>query len=477
MNHYKLLRNNKESGPFTASQLIGIGFKAYDLIWQEGKSAAWRYPSEIEEFKNHAPQIEEQPFDRFYKKNISQTDTSTVVAETIVTTTATVVKKDKPRIKIVPEWKKMEAAKTTPPPPPLIPVIENKTTSVKISAQPKPIENRSATINTTSSIKNTADNPSWQEAWLNWEKERKTMTTLSKQNTDAPPALETKFSQSLDSIKERYVESVLNKKTKQAESAQFKNYITVAAIALVLICGGIWLGAKNTKTNTLETTQNTQAVAANNDATAPTANSVSEENTEPQPEPQANNKASVTIVPMQQEAAVKKTAVKKNTATAAKKIPSNNDAAVVNNSSKTQKQANKKIVTPVFTPQQQPVASASKQTNTNTENMPKAVFKKQTAEPKISDYVSLTSIGSADIAGTQYHIQNTSDIPIELVMVDLQYFNSSGGFVKGETIYVKNLAAGETATANPPANKNAAKVTAKVSMITSTAKDLYLIAD
>ncbi|HRH59918.1 MAG TPA: hypothetical protein PL045_05065, partial [Chitinophagaceae bacterium] len=180
MNHYKLLRNNKESGPFTASQLIGMGFKAYDLIWQEGKSAAWRYPSEIAEFKNHAPQIEEQPFDRFYKKNISQTeDTSTTVAETIVTTTASVVKKDKPRIKIVPEWKKMEAAKTTPPLPPVITAaVENKIAPAKTPAQPTPIENRSATINTTSTVKNTPDNPSWQEAWLNWEKERKTMTTL-----------------------------------------------------------------------------------------------------------------------------------------------------------------------------------------------------------------------------------------------------------------------------------------------------------
>lgn len=45
-----------------------MGIKPYDLVWLEGKSAAWRYPSEIEELKAHAPAVEEQPFDRFYKK-------------------------------------------------------------------------------------------------------------------------------------------------------------------------------------------------------------------------------------------------------------------------------------------------------------------------------------------------------------------------------------------------------------------------
>jgi hypothetical protein len=45
-----------------------MGLKAYDLVWLEGKSAAWRYPSEIEELSSFAPVVEEQPFDRFYKK-------------------------------------------------------------------------------------------------------------------------------------------------------------------------------------------------------------------------------------------------------------------------------------------------------------------------------------------------------------------------------------------------------------------------
>jgi hypothetical protein len=68
MNKYLLLRDNKQSGPYTADELSVKGIKPYDLVWLEGKSAAWRYPGEIEELKAFAPIVEEQPFDRFYKK-------------------------------------------------------------------------------------------------------------------------------------------------------------------------------------------------------------------------------------------------------------------------------------------------------------------------------------------------------------------------------------------------------------------------
>jgi hypothetical protein len=68
MNKYLLLRDNKQSGPYTVPEIIAKGIKPYDLVWLEGKSAAWRYPSELEELKAFAPTVEEQPFDRFYKK-------------------------------------------------------------------------------------------------------------------------------------------------------------------------------------------------------------------------------------------------------------------------------------------------------------------------------------------------------------------------------------------------------------------------
>ncbi|NML23933.1 hypothetical protein HHL16_23835 [Pseudoflavitalea sp. G-6-1-2] len=69
MNKYLLLRDNKQTGPYSAQELATKGLKPYDLVWLDGKSAAWRYPSEMEELKAFAPAIEEQPYDRFYKRS------------------------------------------------------------------------------------------------------------------------------------------------------------------------------------------------------------------------------------------------------------------------------------------------------------------------------------------------------------------------------------------------------------------------
>lgn len=76
MNKYLLLRDNKQTGPYSLDELVAKGIKAYDLIWLDGKSAAWRYPSEIEELKPYSPVVEEQPYDRFYKRNIQQQEKS-----------------------------------------------------------------------------------------------------------------------------------------------------------------------------------------------------------------------------------------------------------------------------------------------------------------------------------------------------------------------------------------------------------------
>lgn len=67
MQHYRLLRNNKESGPYTWKELAHLPLKPYDLVWVDGKSAAWRYPSELPEFKELAPAVEEDFYQIFHK--------------------------------------------------------------------------------------------------------------------------------------------------------------------------------------------------------------------------------------------------------------------------------------------------------------------------------------------------------------------------------------------------------------------------
>jgi hypothetical protein len=106
MNQYLLLRDNKQSGPYTVEELAAKGLKAYDLVWLEGKSAAWRYPSEMADLKPFAPVVEEQPYDRFYKKTQEESHPALEQAqkaalmeakkEKVVTPAFTPVEKPKP---------------------------------------------------------------------------------------------------------------------------------------------------------------------------------------------------------------------------------------------------------------------------------------------------------------------------------------------------------------------------------------------
>jgi hypothetical protein len=61
MKSYLLLRDNRESGPYTLQEIISQKLRPKDLIWVEGHSAAWKYPGEIPELKNSVETEIEQP--------------------------------------------------------------------------------------------------------------------------------------------------------------------------------------------------------------------------------------------------------------------------------------------------------------------------------------------------------------------------------------------------------------------------------
>lgn len=49
MTPYFLLRDNKQSGPYSLEQLKSLDLKTTDLLWKEGSSALWRNPHELDE--------------------------------------------------------------------------------------------------------------------------------------------------------------------------------------------------------------------------------------------------------------------------------------------------------------------------------------------------------------------------------------------------------------------------------------------
>lgn len=58
MKSYYVLRNNRETGPFTWREIKGMALLPTDLIWIEGESTSWRYPAELDELKELAGKLQ-----------------------------------------------------------------------------------------------------------------------------------------------------------------------------------------------------------------------------------------------------------------------------------------------------------------------------------------------------------------------------------------------------------------------------------
>lgn len=58
MKTYQLLRNNKQMGLYTKTCLLQIGLEPMDLLWIDGESITWKYPSELEEFRAYVTEAE-----------------------------------------------------------------------------------------------------------------------------------------------------------------------------------------------------------------------------------------------------------------------------------------------------------------------------------------------------------------------------------------------------------------------------------
>jgi len=238
MASYLLLRDNKESGPYSLDDLVRLGLKPYDLVWVEGRSAAWRYPSEIAELEEFAPVVEEQPFDRFFKKQPGES-----VEELIAK-----------RKKI--EQERIEKEKKAQPEP--APFIESK--KEKQPVKPKPIEKEKEKQKESEEIPYHSYQPrpnvfvskpttNSSRPANNFREEAQPQRQAASYSAYSAysgiteePVLEKKYSQSLDEIKEMYVNTLVQRKTRNRRKELVKKYLKPVLAAMFLVIAGIVIG-------------------------------------------------------------------------------------------------------------------------------------------------------------------------------------------------------------------------------------------
>jgi hypothetical protein len=271
MPSYRLLRSNKESGPYSLNDLVTMGLKPYDLIWVDGRSAAWRYPSEVTELKDFAPATEEQPYDRFYKKS-SESETAgkvevneaaaisqheTISPQQNFTNEIAAKQAQKPLVEPVEnsvQFKKEETVKRN--------VLETPSPSF---SPPQPQQKKKVFVSMPESIafeqnfdqhKEDAYQHDKYQQYLPKPKatpqssipekkqdpiEERSYSPIDIHESDETK-LETKYTQSLDDIKEMYINTLVQRKTKNRRKEVFRKYLRPALLPLLLVLSGVAIG-------------------------------------------------------------------------------------------------------------------------------------------------------------------------------------------------------------------------------------------
>lgn len=476
---YRLLRNNKEEGPFTAEELIQKNLRPYDLIWVDGSSAAWRYPGEIPQFKQYAPLPGEsnviQPATNKFPKAAQP---ATHVAIAISNNTSPAIK-EKPRYKVSAAWSKIQTVAT--------PAIKDN--------QPENEQKRSVkrSMVTSQTHDITSKSLSWEDAWLDWEKEKDDISATAqkvlfnsksapgKQSDKKTPALETKYAQPLHALEDKYIDNILQQKQKAKRSFSFGktgDFILPAFALIIIFSIAYWLFHDTDMPAIPSSSSKQQAISGAN-----TTNAIQSVNT-------ATDEKPGTSSTQQQAALISKNTVQAEHAKERKEVialpavnhdskPADKTAGIPfmqeaqqsgNGIDKTQAALDNKAADNSKT------ADNSKEEGVNVKNAA-AVKPSVNSKKIIAGYVNLPAQVEMKNGIASIKVENVGDVDLDLVVVDVQYFNAANNFKKGETFYLHNLKAGRDVTIKTPKDEASTYATSKISLISSDAKQLYVVND
>lgn len=478
MANYLLLRNNKESGPYSADDLVKLGLKAYDLLWVQGKSAAWRYPSEIDELKSFAPQVEEQPFDRFYKKNETASQEQKIETPAPVIPAVTQVKYEAPVV----ETKFQE------------PVVEAKYQQPVVEPQyEKYIPKKSVAVTMPGQKNTVVQQPSYPAQQLVQPTRQevpvaeapKPTITVSENPAAVHAAAQIKYSQPLDEIKEMYVKTLQDRKQKIARRGLWLQSLKQAAVILGLVAIGVVAGfiiKSNKSKHTASTTQlekqsqpateQSKTIADSDDTNT---NSKSEETAakqEDRPLHQPNggyvNKLPEVrdnpVEPRQQQ-------IVKSTSNTKKEVAADNSDSKANSTSYAPQNAE---TNPATGERNRKMRDENSDVVANSTTTP--VERKSSPNAELASLVTVKSnnykkVAFGGIRDLQLTVVNDSKFILDNVTVELQYIKPNELPLKTESIEFNSVAPNASSTIRVPDTNRGIRVVFRITRIKKRAAD------
>jgi hypothetical protein len=440
---YSLLRNNKQTGPYSLEELVQLQLKPFDLVWAEGKSAGWLYPSEIDALK---PYLE----------------TTAVSSEAEVQSPKPEVPSPKPEVlslkPVVKPSQPLAVAeeKKSGPVAPIIPQKKKSSKAIYVSlpagmnpvqvAVPVPAtEVKQAPVQPVAAVAETSGDGAGEEPTESFEARvermrRRVAAVESKEKVEEEvDEINTKYSRSLDDIKEEYSSWMKEQKSKKRFPVK-KMVIGVAAL-LVLTAGG-WLAYAFLSSAPDPVSSAQQPLA---EAAIPAVKKESNAEQEYDMPGDASTRAVIerldhTLEVL--EANEKKTAAKKKTTPAETK---------------------KRVSDPVRTT---PVPAAKKNTETasgkttqekSTSPSPQTPRREKSSVPlsKLVNIQGRVVKARKGIDGVEITLQNNSDQTLKLVAVDVLYHKGNNSVIQRETIYFSDIRPGTSRMLVAPGNRNA----------------------
>lgn len=223
---YLLLRSNKQTGPYSLEELLQLNLKPFDLVWVQGRSAAWQYPFEIPSLK---PFVPETP-----QTNMPFQPIATSVMEEKPPREVTQVFKSE-SLSQPPAAKKAEAPKRVFVSVPDTHISENRQRDYAEQSPyaPKP----PSSGGTEEKIK--TDATSYSQSATSYHKEK-----------PDEEKIHTNYSRSLNEVEEDYSTWTYQQKTKRKASVNPKDLV-LAALILTVIGGGYYVMSKPSVANSV----------------------------------------------------------------------------------------------------------------------------------------------------------------------------------------------------------------------------------
>ena len=425
---YSLLRSNKQSGPYTLEELLQLNLKPFDLVWIEGRSGGWSYPTEIEALKMYVL----VPLKTVEEKEISTT--SQPVNQPTLSQAATSVIEEKP---ISPNTSAKHIYISLPERKQVTPI----NTDIK-----EPIETFE-------------ESP---EAKL----ERKAMELRNKiqaftENKNTPKVdndLDTKYSRSLDDIKEEY-SSWLYQQQKKKKVFPSKYMVPAVVVVSILLAAAYFLFPLFSHTTPNDTTV---LASQNNSTSLPQS-----DNYLPEKKPITKKRIIKSIKPSKK---IKETtAVVKST-----KVYTNEEIDKVDTYLDSLKTASQKKNTVDDEIVYQPAPSQNDGTRQSTKRTTGPQQTNSQTENDPAPFTELIKLSESTGNGSPHlSLYNNSNKYIKFIAVDVHYYTANRKLLQKKTLYFKDISPKSSARLYLPQEKNAASVNYEIGLISTDSRLYY----